>query len=108
MVIATLLHRCEWAAAQPDDLGWYPLHLACTQSSLHVVIQELIDAWPHAVMKQVNGKTPHDMTVLSNGPDRKIILQILEKEASDLRFYHPETPYTMHISMANNSRRIVI
>lgn len=106
MVIATLLDRCEWAAAQPDDLGWYPLHLACTQSNLHVIIQELIDAWPQAVMKQVNGKTPRDMVVLSNGPDRKIILRILEQEESDL--YHPEAPYTMHISMANNSGRIVI
>jgi ankyrin repeat protein len=63
-VIELLLGYYPWSAAQPDDSGWYPLHLACLRSSTsRHVLHKLVESWPPAASKHVQGQRPYDIVL---------------------------------------------
>jgi Ankyrin repeats (3 copies) len=142
-VIALLLEYHPWSAAQADDNGWYPLHLACLKSDdsnchrprshyhrhhhgRREVLHKLVESWPPAVSKYVQGQRPFDIILAlslkksaannsSNGDDEDETALILEllAEDDDYRVEHDlyscdSSPHTMLINTAVSAGRIQI
>jgi hypothetical protein len=107
-VIAALLNSSDMAATQPDSKGWYPLHLACARELPYSIIQELIVAWPAAVLKTVDGsRTPADIIYAGNSGDKPSILILLQEEVAELESF-PSSLHSMVVSVANCAGRIVL
>lgn len=110
-VIELLLIYYPWSAAQPDDDGWYPLHMACRRSSTsRHVLHKLVEAWPPAVSKHVQGQRPYDivqaMTTSTSGStsstDSDETSMILELLAEDDGYRVEHDLYSCKSSSSSN------
>lgn len=137
-VIALLLEYHPWSAAQQDDNGWYPLHMACLRSDKSYchenrrghygrreVIHRLVESWPPAVSKYVEGQRPFDIVLARSTLKTTVVAsersgdsetaKILELLAEDDEYrvehdlYSDESnPHTMLINTAVSAGRIQI
>lgn len=80
-VIKTLIKSCRSAACASDKLGWTPLHVAAITARSVEMVETLIESGIEAVVsKTKTGNTPLMCAIMSQGPFRDLIIELLDEE----------------------------